>query len=283
MPNLTQDAVNQDRATEPSAIEPTGGGIPDAIDDNKGVQPQGQEGNAELGPRELPPEMESARKELHRDYHEKTQKLAAERRVFEEELKTHKQNTEVLQRLFDQPWFQKAYEAEKAVRNGSALPENMTDDQWHDLSDPRKLVDYMRKYLETIVENKLAPELKRTVSEVRRLRTDKEADDMARDYPDFKEAKESGALDKYLDQGINNEQAYAMWRLKNGPKNLEHEAKREAERILAARKSGSVEKSGVPVVTGQQIFEADTLNEAIDKAFDARRQGVTNFRFKKRK
>lgn len=282
---LTQDAADQGQGQAESGApeEQTGGGETDAIGSDKGTQPEGQEGSAEdLGPENLPPELEESRKALLRDYHEKMQKMSADRKQFDTELKTHKNNSEVLQRLFDEPWFKKAYDAEKNARSGVALPQDMSEEQLQDLgSNPRKLVEFMQKYLETVVENKLAPTLKKTSSEVRQLQAEKEKDRLSDEHDDFKNAHDSGALDKYLDQGHGYESAYAMWRLKQGQRSLKGEAEREAEKILAARKAGSVERTGAPKVNGTQIFKAKSLNDALEKGFEARQKGLTNFRIER--
>ena len=287
--NLTHDVANQAAGeVESGALnkEQTGGGLPPAgaIGDDKSAQPKGAEGSAEnVGADDLPPELEESRKALLRDYHEKTQKIAVERKQWDEERKQLKSNNDVLQRLFDEPWFKKAYESEKAARNGAALPQDISEEQLQELgANPRKLVEFIQKYLETVVENKLAPSLKRTDNEVRGLKADREKERLGKEHEDFTDILGSGVLDKYLDQGHGYESAYANWRLKQGVRSLKGEAEKEAERILAARRAGVVEKAGAPKVNGTQVFKGvKTLNDALDKAWEARMKGITNFRLER--
>lgn len=279
------DQASQTGEAESGAHEgQTGGGEdPGVIASDSSAQPNGSEGSAEdLGPSDLPPELEEPRKALLRDYHEKTTKLATERKQWDDERKALKNQSEILTRLMDEPWFKKAYDAEKAVRTGAALPQDLSEDQLQEMgSNPRKLVEFMQKYLETVVENKLAPSLKKTTSEVRQLQAEKEKDRLGDEHSDFKNAFDSGALDKYLDQGHGYESAYAMWRLKHGSKSLKSEAEKEAERILAARRAGAVERTGAPRVNGSQVVKAKSLSEALDKAFEMRSRGVTDFRLER--
>ena len=285
--NLTQDAADQGQeGAESGALEgQTGGGDNSRgpIGGDKGVQPEGAEGNAEnLGNENLPPELEESRKALMQDYHEKTQKLATERKQWDEERKQLKSNSEVLQRLFDEPWFKKAYDSEKAARSGATASQDLSEEQLQEFNaNPRKFVEYMQKHLETVVENKLGPSLKRTASEVNGLKAEREKERLSDEHSEFSGALESGALDKYLDQGHGYESAFAMWRLKSGQRSLKSEAEKEAERILAARRAGSVERTGAPRVNGTQVFKAKNLDDALTKAFDARMKGVTDFRLER--
>lgn len=286
MTNLTQDAPDKAAGeAESGAQEQTGGGQDPALDigGDKGAQPKGTEGSAEnLGPDNLPPELEESRKALLRDYHEKTQKQAAERKQWDEEKKQLKSNSEVLQRLFEEPWFKKAYESEKATRSGATLSQDLSEDQLQDFSaNPRKFVEFMQKYLETVVENKLAPSLKRTANEVNGLKAEREKERLSDEHSDFKNAHDSGALDKYLEQGHGYESAYAMWRLKQGQRSLKGEVEKEAERILAARRAGAVERGGGPRVSGTHVLKAKNLNDALDKAWEARSKGITDLRIER--
>lgn len=285
--DLTQGGTDQAvGATKPGGQGQTGGGDDStgAIGGDTGTQPGGQAGSAEnLGPDNLPPELEETRKALLRDYHEKTQKQAGERKQWDDERKQLKGQTEVLQRLFEEPWFKKAYDAEKKARSGESLAQDLSEEQAQELaSDPRKLVQFVQKSLETILENKIGPALKQTGSAVRDLKTEREKERLVAEHPEFKGAFDSGALESYLDKGYGLEAAFAMHQLKQGRRDLKSEAEKEAERILAARRAGSVEKGGAPRVNGVQVLKANNLNEALDAAFAARSRGVTDFRLERK-
>lgn len=285
MSNFTQDATHQpDANAESGASEHAGGGEGEGMGGDAGVQASGGEANTEtLGTHDLPPEMQEVQKKLMQDYHAKTQKLAEKTRQFEGELSQHKNNSQILGQLMDQDWFKKAYEQEKNKRNGGIVAEDLSDEQFDAIrNDKRAFADYLRKFAETVAENRVGTKLNNTEAELRALKTDRVKDQLGATYKDFKPAFDAGHLDKYLSQGSSLESAYALWKVKEAGATSKNDVLGEAERLLAARKAGAVERPGSAQPRGaERVYKARSLHDALDVAFKARERGETNFRITK--
>ena len=61
--------------------------------------------NAQLGPDNLAPELEAQKKELLRDYHEKMQAIATEKKQLGGDLYKYKQHSGMLEKLMTQDLF----------------------------------------------------------------------------------------------------------------------------------------------------------------------------------
>lgn len=279
MDNLPQGAVDQPEGqVEPDGQGQFGGDGTQGIGGDNGVQPQGKEGNAEtLGPDNLPPELAEARTKLFQDYHEKTQKLATEKREIEGRLRDLSQSDTVLKRLLEENWFKDAYTREKGRRSGQV--EDLTPEAFEQIkNDPKAFNDYVRKQAEAIAESKVGPELGKTKQQLQNLTTQREFEGIAAQYKDFKALNDRGAFDADLAKGYDYETAYARYKLRNG--NDGSSIAQEAERILAARRAGSVDKPGSPVPRGQRVIKAKAgdLGGALDRLFEAHARGETNLK-----
>lgn len=279
MDNLsTQGDGNQSM----DGIEPAGQGLDggeqsqDIAGDNS-VQPQGNDGNANQ-PENLPPELEGVKKKLFQDYHDKTQKLAVERRELEGKMKDLGTSQQVLSQLMEAGWFREAYQNEKARRSGQVS--ELTDEQFESVkNDKRAFHEYIRKQAEAIAESRMGPELGKTKQELKAIQHEREFDIVAKQYPDFKALNDRGAFDDDLQKGFDYKTAYARYKLGDGS-NDKSSIEREAERILAARKAGSVDRPGGPNPRGQRIIKAKKgdIGGALDQLFAAHDRGETNLK-----
>lgn len=277
MNTLIQDGENQSGVDAESGN--AGGGQSQDIFADNTVQPNGQEGNAvSLGDDNLPPELLEARKKLMQDYHEKTQKLAAERKESEKAMNDLKYSDTLLKQLMEEPWFKKAYEGERNQRNGQ-LPE-VSDEQFENIrSDKRAFMEFVQSQVEGIVNGKYGNVISNQNKELKTLKTEREIDGLAGKYSDFKKVHDNGNLDTYLNKGYSLKAAYAEYKLDHPGSN--NSVEREAERILAERRAGAVDKGGVTQVRGQRIMKAKGLSDALDQAYQARLKGETNFKIER--
>jgi hypothetical protein len=272
------DQTSQD--TKLGANGATEGGESQVINDANSVQSEGQDNADDTN---LPPELLEVKKSLLRDYHEKTQKLASKERELDGQLKDFKWSHELLAGLKQEPWFQKAYQDEKARREGRLADEELNEDQFEKIkSDPRAFREYIQRFAERVGSKYEAP-LSNAHKELQFLKQEQEFEVVAKKHPELRQLRESGALDQYRSKGHDWESAFALHKLRNGGKSNQTEILKEAERLLAAKRAGAVDRSGTTSVKGVKVIQANNLMDALDKAFDAAEKGDTNFKFERTK
>ena len=272
MPDL-ETAVDDhaQAAAEPGTHGESGGGDATAIVENQGVQPEGQQGNAEGETTKqdaVDPALEKTRKELLQDYHTKTQALADERRRLDVELSRAKDDAGQFQKLMEQSWFQKAIEAEKARRTG--LASELSEDQFEALkSDPRAFRNYVLQLADGIVQERVGKSLTDTQKKINSLEAEREFEIAAADYPEIRELNKNGALDEYLQRGKSFEEAYKLYKFDHEFADLQKKiAQRTAD--VQSKRAGSVAINGVPKVNGgTQIIEASNLEESFNLLWDS--------------
>ncbi len=276
MPDL-QAADVQDQAAPESTARTDGGGQAEANVGGTDVQP-GQAGNAESAGA-LSPELEQTKKNLIRDYHEKTQRLAEEKRQLELERAGDREAADSFRGLAQQEWFKRAIQEEKARRSGAL--EDLTDEDFDALrTDKRAWTDKTRKLVERIVESRLGQvgqEVSNTRMSLEEIQHEREFNSIASKYKDFEVLNEQGAFDEYLksDPSITFKEAYALYKLdhpgnsSNGSADIE----KEAVRLLDEKKSGAVERNGVAQVRGKRIVKAKNYDDAFQKAWESVSRG----------
>ena len=276
MPDLTQEAV-ADQATgeTESSAQASGGGQAEAIGETRSVQAT-QEANAD-GEQEgstLPPELAAKEKELMRGFHEKTQALAKREKELMAEAESFKSESETLRQLVQTEWFQKASKAEKDRRTG--VSQEMTDEDFEAIrSDKRAFNEYLKRRDESF-ESKIKSEIARVAKATEALHADKEMESLAKTYgEDFTKLKDEGALDKYLKQGYGYEDAFIKADYERSKSSHSQKLTEEAQRLITAKKAGSVDKPGVTRVSGSQVFKAKnkSFSDVFDRVMDAARQG----------
>lgn len=251
-----------------------------AIGEGQDVQPAGQEGNVgeeKLGKEgDLPPELEETRKQLLRDWHAKNQKLADDKRSFESEMQTLKKDAQTLQGLFEQEWFKKALTEERARRDGKGVRTEITDEEYQAAQTDKSAFENLvaRKALE-VVKSEYGSKLSEFDEKVSELSTEREFEVCAQNprMKDFRDLNAQGAFDPYLQKGYSYEDAYIKYKYDNSQDNSESKIHEEAEKILAAKKAGSVEKSGITNPKGARIVKVVDADAAFDQAWDAYEKG----------
>lgn len=280
--NLAQGVADQSaNGAESGATGATGGGdVHQDIGDNGTVQSSGQDNGADDVLGDVPPELQEQRTKLLKDYHEKTQKIAAERRQMELRVKDLEYSDGLLKQVMVEPWFKKAYDDEKARRQGHAVPD-LTDESYEQIkSDPRAFREYIHKYAESIVESKMGGKLNNADRELRELKLDREKERLGGKYSDFKDALEAGHLDRYIKAGKDHETAYALYSLNEGkPRDSQRQIEEKAREVLQQRRAGAVGGTGVPSIRGERVIKAKNFDEFYDKAMEAAKGNSTaNFR-----
>ena len=251
----------------------------EAIAGNQTVQPIGQEGNTgeeKLGTEtNLPPELEETRKQLLRDWHDKNQKLAEQKRGFEAEKESLGKEASMLKNLFAQEWFKKAMATEKSRREGRIADNPLSDEEFQAVKEnPVAMDEYITRKARAIAESMYGSKLSEQEGAIKEIKLRDEFKACAKEFSDFKELKDKGVLDQYLaDDRLTYEEAYRLYKHKTASSNDVERIQQEAEKILSARKAGSVEKSGVPRLNGARIVEAKNADDAFDKAWDEMTQG----------
>lgn len=277
MPDLTQEAV-ADQATETvepgSTTEPRGDQT-QAIGETGSVQAT-QEANAD-GKQEgstLPPELVAKEKELMRGFHEKTQALAKREKELLAEAEKFKSESDTLQQLVQTDWFKKAAQAEKDRRNGAS--QELTDEDFETIrSDKRAFNDYLKRRDDSL-ETKIKSEISRLAKATESLHVDRELESLAKSYgEDFTKLKDEGALDKYLKQGYGYEDAFIKADYERSKSTRSQKLTDEAQRLITAKKAGSVDKPGVTQVRGSQVLKAKnrSFDDVFAQAFAAAKRG----------
>jgi hypothetical protein len=282
-------AVTETTESEAQAIG--GGGEGEAIaGSQEGVQDAGRESNAAseslMDKTDLPPELEDTRKSLLKDYHAKMQAFAEKERQMQAETAAFKEDSQTLRQLAQTDWFRKALEAQRAERNGNGQASlDLTDEQFETIrNDKRAFAEFVSGLAEKVAEKKFGPKLNATQEKLGRFEEAKEIEQLSAKYPGFSELKASGALDVHLKQGSDYKTAYALAMLDNPQKSQstkQADPQVEAERLLAAKKNGSVPNSGLgtrgkaPVVN----VKKGNLDDLMDKLGDLARKGQDPMKF----
>lgn len=257
----------------------TGGGT-SAIEENRDGQP-GQTGTSgEKLADNLPPELETKHKELLKAFHEKTQKLADDRRQLELETARYKQDAEVLYGLADKQWFKKAIEDEKARRSGASM--EISDDDLEaartDNKAFRELLSRRDKAITESLRSEFKPEFDKLTEHQKELVTEREFDTVAEEYgADFRKANDEGLLDPYLNKGLDYESAFKLLEADNG--RLAKKASRQES--LISKRSGSIEKTGMATTRGGPVHKVRNLDEAISRALELASRGQKDYRLEK--
>lgn len=284
-------AADPSVATDPGSEGASGGGETGGSGEGQGAQAQGDSASAQgqplLGPKELPPELEEARKNLLKDYHAKTQGLAKQRKDFEGEhsrLKGYEQDARALAELMGQEWFKKAMDTEKKRRAGSASVSNLSDDEFQAIKDDKhafgNLVD---QRVEAILESKLGSSVQDLGKSLKKLQEDREFERVAGKYKDFDSLHDKGLLGAYFERGYGPEDAYIRYHWDNGRVRPNGESlEQEVEKLLAAKKAGSVEKPGpASVGNAAKVIKAKNFSDAFDRVFAAIQAGEHDVRVEK--
>mgnify|MGYP001601084834 CR=1 FL=1 len=263
-----QDAATSGKITSTEA-EATSNG------ETTSIQSEQQTDNAggEIGTENLPPELEETRKQLMRDYHEKTQKIASERAQLVRELEGHKNQSGMLQQLMQQEWFKKAMEAERARREGHVEDVQVTPEQFEIIkNDPNEFKKFVNGLAEKIVQGKVSPELGRTQETLKEFQTEREFDRVAAKHKDFRDLNEKGLLSEYIKQGMTYETAYKAYKFDTEFQSLDRKAHEKAQEILRETRDGAVSRGGMPQITGEHIIKVRDLEDLLNKGFEAEKK-----------
>ena len=274
------------QSTEGVESDKVGGDTGADSAEKEGVQSTGQDNSDDsiLSGKDLPPELEEARKKLFQDYHDKTQKIAADKKNFEGKIKDLEYSHTLLNQVMEQDWFKAAYAAEKAKKTGLDATKELSDDEFETVkNDKRAFMELVRKQAEAIMESKYGNKLSGADRELRELRSEREKERMASKHEGFKQALESGALDEFLKANSNYETAYALHTLRNGgPKSDADSVDQRVREVLASRRAASVDKPGVTSAKGVRVIKgARNWQEAFDLAMKAHEKGETNLKFER--
>lgn len=263
----------------------TGEGMPaDANAVGDVVQAGEQTANDQnLGPQDLPEELKETRKQLLRDYHDKTQKVAARGKQLESEWSQYKRDAETLYGIVDQPWFKSAIQEERTKRSGKMPDMELSDEQFSQvISDKGAFTKLVRQVAESIAERKVGEHLSPAQEELAQLKADRELDAITRRYSDFEKLNEDGVFDEHLKAGFDYETAYKLYKFDQAEADSPAKVEQEAQRLLQAKKDGSVGKAGVPKLTGAaRVYKAKNLDEAFDQAWAAVQRGEHDARIER--
>ena len=278
MENLEGQKDGQGQEAESGDNSATGGGAADATVDNREGQAEGQEdtGADSLERKDLPPELEEVRKNLLRDYHSKTGKLAEERKLLQAKYERDAADAKALREIATEDWFKSAIDAEKKRRSGTVEDTEMSDEEFQQVrDDKRAFADLINKRINSVLEARLGAELSSHRKEIMELRRDREHERLADEHGvTFTKAKSDGALDEYVQKGYSLEDAFAKYMLKNKQRQPDNkDVEREAERLLAAKKNGSVNKDGTMSPRGVRVVQAGNFSDVVDHVWKASQEG----------
>lgn len=288
---MDNTVVDQTSEAESTATGVDGGGQQEVIDETASVQSQ-QQDNADQEQAtdaqadgategELSPELQAKQKDLLRDYHGKTQKLAEDRRVLEAENGLYKKDAEYFRQLAKQQWFVDAVKRQRENESGKVREVNITDDEFAAAtSDKRAMLTLMQKAFETWSESKFGNELSKLRQTSSELLADRQIAEIASQHPKFRETLKGGLLNEYLDKGYDYKSAYALYRLEKG-QSTDQEVNRKAQEILERKKLGSVDRGGATQAKGVRLVEAKTFNDVFDRVVDLHSKGIKDFQVKK--
>lgn len=265
-----------DTTTEPGDTS-TGGGVDEVIDESTVDQSTGKDIDKGETDKDLPPELQEKSKNLTRDYHAKTQKLAKKQKLLESENAGFKQDADFFRSLAKQPWFVEAYEAQKSGKTEefSLSKEDFEEAQ----QSPDAMARVMRNAFETMGKSMFGNELGQTKQAMRELQKNQEIDRLSGKYPDFKSMFDSGELRQHLDNGVSFAAAYALAKLEDGGStSLEDEAKAEeaAQKLLDKKKAAATNKGGVATPKGSRVVKAKSFEDAFDQILELRMKGITD-------
>lgn len=237
---------------------------------DKGQSALTQEKQVDIGPKELPKELEPVKEQLLKDYYAKTREVAEQKRGLE----SVQEKARLLEELWNYPRFQEWYKAEQShtqTPQQSLTEEQMTEFQ----QNPQKL----QEYIDSRIEQKYGSSMNQTQEQLENIRLDKEFDSMATKYSDFDAINDAGLLDPYFDRGLDVKAAYAEYKLDN-PGNVNANVAKKAAEIVNKSQLGSTEKPTGVTHPGAKVFKPKSLNEAMDIAFNATGKGE-KFRFER--
>lgn len=237
---------------------------------------EGASGDEKIGPDTLPPELEQTRKQLIRDYHGKTQKLAEDKLRFEQEVERLRSESGSLQKLLGQDWFKKAMEAERGRRSGVVQDVDIADEDIAAISagDKKAFLRAVNSVVERALAAKVSPHLSQTTESIAQLKTERSFERIANKYKDFGEAHKQGLLKPYLDDGSDYEAAYKQFKFDKEFSDFDSKVEAKANELLQRSKEGSILKGGTARVEGQEIVKAKNFDDAFDKVFAAMKRGV---------
>lgn len=273
-----EGALDQAASELESASKDVGGENDGAI---TGAQDSSTEGNEGKGlVKEVPPELAAKEKELMQAFHEKTQKLAEEKRRMEQEGSAYKQDAQALYELSKQDWFKTAIEAEKARRQGRALEIN--PDTFEALkNDPKAFSEYLAKRDQAVADSlksQFKSEFEKLGRSQQEILVSREKESVASKFgEEFTAAEKNGDLTPYLQEGLSYERAYKLYCQDNG----KIAGKKSEAPPSADRKTGAIEKGGMSRVKGGPVVKAKNLSEALDRAFELAAKGVKDYRFER--
>lgn len=249
----------------------SGGGAAAEITGNEGST----DGNgSDLGVKEVPPELKGKEKELLRAFHLKTQELAEERK----NLAQYEKDAKAFYGLTDQDWFKTAIEAEKARRQGRVT--EISDEEFEAVkNDKRAFTDLLAKRDKDVamrIQSEFKPELERLKSTQQQLAANRAEEAIAAKYgADYLDAKETGALDKYLER-FDPETAFILHQQSQGKV-----AGKKPAAPAPDRRDAIVDKGGMSHTRGGPVSKAKDLESYLDRAFELSAKGVKNFRIDK--
>ena len=233
----------------------------------------------EIGPKNLPPELEETRKQLMRDYHNKLNKTKEDKIRFEREMEKLKGESSTLQQLLQQEWFRKAAESERARRSGQIQELGLTDEEFQAATTDKaafsKLVHKIAAQVAEARVGRVEPALGQTAQSLQEIQRDREFESVASQYKDFRTINDQGGLDPYLERGYDFKAAYAQYK-------LDHPTTRTTEPVdPRLKQAGAVSAGGQVRVNGQKVVKARNLDEALDAAFAEIQAGNKDFKIER--
>jgi hypothetical protein len=263
-----------DQAAVESAESGNAGGGADgaAIDTTAGGSTQDGAGNhgAELTPEQL----KEKEKELLRGFHSKTQALAEKERALDQYVK----DARAFYGLSDQQWFKQAVEAEKARRAGAGP--DLSDEAFEALkSDKKAFLEYQSRRDKALVESvtsQFKPELEKLGKSQEELHANREFEGVAAKYGKaFKDANDTGALDSYLQKGLDYDTAFILHEQAHG------RVAGKAPATPADRRGSITDKGGMSSARGGPVVKAKSLDDYLDRALDLIGRGSKDYRITK--
>jgi len=271
---VTDQGQASAQAGEQGSTEASGSN--DAIGENQQLQSEGQSdkrADEALGVEGLSPELAEKEKELTRAFHEKTQKLAEDRRTMQTELRDSKEKAQLLQQVMSQGWFKDAMAAEKARREGVGQEDISPEEFANTLADPKEFRKAVRREAEAILIQKYGGRLDDISKAQQDIAAEREIERVSGKFSDFDELNQQGVFDSYLKENLSFERAYRLYKSENGqPVQLRTRA--NPKPLTAEQKqAGSVGKVTPSQADGARIIKAKTLDDAFDKAWELASQG----------
>lgn len=261
---------------------PDSGPIQDPANiDPTSVQPQeAGNGDEQLGPSSLPPELEETRKQLLRDYHSKTQKLAEERGRYLTEKESLAQKAGILDQLMQKQWFQKASQEEQARLQGGGTQFDISDEEYQQaVTNKEAFKALVLKMNQQMLNGQVGPAIGAQNEVLQDLKVNQELDQALNVHPEIQDLIDNDDPEfyQYLDQGFDYATAYEKYAFRNQSRGTPTENEPSQEEVLNQSRAGSIARSGLPQTRGNRIIEARNLDEAMDQAFEALSRGEKDF------